>query len=413
MRGGKPPSDTPGRADAGAGAHQAGAHRPQARDDPAVPRGWLRRGHDGDRRGGERRHPGTDEGTRRLQRDPARLRPPEEEASVQGRPRASEAAPTARAPARGPARRRRRVRDRAGDRRRPLRRRRQGARKRGLEGQRLPGPGPPPSLHARAQVARLGPPAPARLGRLRHDAWPRAQGPAHGVAPGRRPRDRAEPPDPQDGPLARAPLHRGRGPRGAQRHRHGEEGLMAEKDTKKKPAAKKAAPAKAAPAKAEARPAAKPARAATPRAKAPAKAATPARPARRAVARPVTRVVKREEDRRGAPPPGPRERQAPRPKTEPRPLPTAPAGHAPLIALDGSASGSVELPAPIAPPARRRGVVAQAMLAGPANARQPTAATKKRSPVAGGGAEPWRQKGTGRARQGSTPAPHWRHGRGA
>ena len=182
---------------------------------------------------------------------------------------------------------------------------------------------------------------------------------------------------------------------------------MAEKDTKKKPAAKKAAPAKAAPAKAEARPAAKPARAAAPRAKAPAKAATPARLARRAVARPVTRVVKREEE---APRRREETRPAPRPKAEPRPLPTAPAGHAPLIALDGSASGSVELPAAIASPARRRGVVAQAMLAGLANARQATAATKNRSRVAGGGAKPWRQKGTGRARQGSTRAPHWRHG---
>ncbi|TME97912.1 MAG: 50S ribosomal protein L4 [Chloroflexi bacterium] len=182
------------------------------------------------------------------------------------------------------------------------------------------------------------------------------------------------------------------------------------KPAAKKAAPAKAAPAKAAPAKAGARPAAKPAGVATPRAKAPAKAATPARPARWAVARPVTRVVKREEDRRGAQPPGPRERQAPRPKAEPRPLPTAPAGHAPLIALDGSASGSVELPAAIASPARRRGVVAQAMLAGLANARQATAATKNRSRVAGGGAKPWRQKGTGRARQGSTRAPHWRHG---
>ena len=91
-------------------------------------------------------------------------------------------------------------------------------------------------------------------------------------------------------------------------------------------------------------------------------------------------------------------------------LSTALAGHVPLIALDGSASGSVELPAAIASPARRRGVVAQAMLAGLANARQATAATKNRSRVAGGGAKPWRQKGTGRARQGSTRAPHWRHG---
>lgn len=44
------------------------------------------------------------------------------------------------------------------------------------------------------------------------------------------------------------------------------------------------------------------------------------------------------------------------------------------------------------------------------NQRQGTAATKTRSLVSGGNQKPWRQKGTGRARQGSTRAPHWRGG---
>lgn len=45
-----------------------------------------------------------------------------------------------------------------------------------------------------------------------------------------------------------------------------------------------------------------------------------------------------------------------------------------------------------------------------ANRRQGTHATRRRAEVSGGGRKPWRQKGTGRARQGSTRAPHWRGG---
>ena len=174
-----------------------------------------------------------------------------------------------------------------------------------------------------------------------------------------------------------------------------------EKEPKKAtPAAKKAAPAKAASttkgttAKAAAKPAAAKAKA----------------PAKRAVARPLTRVVRpeppREERRERKEEP----REAPRPKAEGRPLPTAPAGHAPVIKADGSSDGSVELPAAIVSPAKRRGVLFQALLTALANRRQGTSATKNRSRVSGGGAKPWRQKGTGRARQGSTRSPQWRHG---
>ena len=45
-----------------------------------------------------------------------------------------------------------------------------------------------------------------------------------------------------------------------------------------------------------------------------------------------------------------------------------------------------------------------------ASLRQGTHSVKDRSEVSGGGIKPWRQQGTGRARQGSIRAPHWRHG---
>ncbi len=52
----------------------------------------------------------------------------------------------------------------------------------------------------------------------------------------------------------------------------------------------------------------------------------------------------------------------------------------------------------------------QALVRQLANARMGTHSTKTRGDVRGGGRKPWRQKGTGRARQGSIRAPHWRGG---
>ena len=55
-------------------------------------------------------------------------------------------------------------------------------------------------------------------------------------------------------------------------------------------------------------------------------------------------------------------------------------------------------------------LVHQVAVAHMANARQGTASTKTRGMVSGGGAKPWKQKHTGRARQGSNRAPQWRGG---
>jgi large subunit ribosomal protein L4 len=131
-------------------------------------------------------------------------------------------------------------------------------------------------------------------------------------------------------------------------------------------------------------------------------------PAKRVVARPVTRVARRAEPAR--PREAKREEQPKREKVAARALPTAPEGEAPLIAADGSSSGSIALPAAFLKGASRAATLFQAFIAERANARQATAATKNRARVAGGGKKPWSQMGTGRARQGSIRSPLWRHG---
>lgn len=55
-------------------------------------------------------------------------------------------------------------------------------------------------------------------------------------------------------------------------------------------------------------------------------------------------------------------------------------------------------------------LIHQAVVTRLANMRQGTKGTLTRTEVRGGGRKPWRQKGTGRARQGSTRAPQWTHG---
>jgi large subunit ribosomal protein L4 len=136
-----------------------------------------------------------------------------------------------------------------------------------------------------------------------------------------------------------------------------------------------------------------------------AKAAAPKAPVKKAVARPVTRAATPRPAARVEAP-----KREPRAKIESKPLPTAPAGFVPVIAANGDPFGSFELPLVLGAPKKRNGVLFQAFQAERANARLGTAATKNRARVAGGGAKPWKQKGTGRARQGSTRAPHWRHG---
>ncbi len=77
---------------------------------------------------------------------------------------------------------------------------------------------------------------------------------------------------------------------------------------------------------------------------------------------------------------------------------------------DGATAGSVELPAEIFDVQVNVPLIHQVVVAQLAAARQGTAATKTRGEVRGGGRKPYKQKGTGRARQGSTRAPQFAGG---
>ncbi len=76
----------------------------------------------------------------------------------------------------------------------------------------------------------------------------------------------------------------------------------------------------------------------------------------------------------------------------------------------GKKSGTVELPAEIFDVQVNIPLIHQVVVGQLAAARQGTASTKTRGEVAGGGRKPYRQKGTGRARQGSIRAPHYAGG---
>jgi len=82
----------------------------------------------------------------------------------------------------------------------------------------------------------------------------------------------------------------------------------------------------------------------------------------------------------------------------------------PIRTIDGGEAGSLELSDHVYARVPHRAALYAAMQQQMANARQGTHMTKNRKLVSGGGRKPWRQKGTGRARQGSTRAPQWRGG---
>lgn len=77
---------------------------------------------------------------------------------------------------------------------------------------------------------------------------------------------------------------------------------------------------------------------------------------------------------------------------------------------EGKKSGEIELPAEVFAVETNMALLHQAAVAQMGNERQVLADTKDRSEVSGGGKKPWKQKGTGRARVGSSRSPIWRGG---
>src|SRR3954451_13704039 len=81
-----------------------------------------------------------------------------------------------------------------------------------------------------------------------------------------------------------------------------------------------------------------------------------------------------------------------------------------ILSPAGDKAGTVELPAEIFDAKTSVPLIHQVVVAQLAAARQGTHKTRRRGEVHGGGRKPYRQKGTGRARQGSTRAPQWKGG---
>ena len=81
-----------------------------------------------------------------------------------------------------------------------------------------------------------------------------------------------------------------------------------------------------------------------------------------------------------------------------------------VVNMDGQQVETMELSDAVFAAPIKENLVHQAVVLHLANLRQGTQKAKTRSEVSGGGIKPWRQKGTGHARQGSIRAPQWRHG---
>ncbi len=102
-------------------------------------------------------------------------------------------------------------------------------------------------------------------------------------------------------------------------------------------------------------------------------------------------------------------KKAPAKKREPKEVSSATLS-APVYDAKGKKVRDLDLPVSLFGAPRNSALVYQVVTAMQANARTPVAHTKTRGEVRGGGRKPWKQKGTGRARHGSSRSPIWKGG---
>jgi large subunit ribosomal protein L4 len=106
----------------------------------------------------------------------------------------------------------------------------------------------------------------------------------------------------------------------------------------------------------------------------------------------------------------PRVAKAATPKAEKKAAAPMKNGEVAIYKMDGTAAGSIALPENLFNVKWNADLVHQVVTGMQANARPITANTKHRGEVRGGGKKPWKQKGTGRARHGSSRSPIWKGG---
>jgi large subunit ribosomal protein L4 len=132
--------------------------------------------------------------------------------------------------------------------------------------------------------------------------------------------------------------------------------------------------------------------------------------AKKAPAKKVAKAAPAKSVAKTAPKKAPAKAAAPKAVVEKAVKPAKGSLEATIYGANGTSAGTIALPAELFGAKWNADLVHQVVVGMQANARPTTAHTKFRGEVRGGGKKPWKQKGTGRARHGSSRSPIWRGG---